>query len=319
MKKLTCILAVSLLLLILTACDDNAGSATTTQTEPVNQATETQNRPTVDREGHTLSLPDEINSIVSIGPSVTEMLVALGFADIIIQTDVHSADISGLQPDISTLEMFALDFERVIDLNPDIVFIIGMTRVEGDEDPLRMVSDTGISVVYMPTSTALADIKEDIRFMASVMEVDSIGDSIVADMTNEIERIRAIGESISERRTVYFEISPAPHMFSFGTGTFLNEIIGIVGAVNIFADQDGWISVSDEVLIDANPDVIITSINFMDDPVGEIINRPGWDSITAVQDGKVFQVSTNYTNRPSHNVVRGMQQIARAIYPDYFQ
>ena len=312
MKKIIILLGLAVFIAALSACNGD----TITYTIDV---TNVGNRPTVDREGHALSLPDEINSIISIGPSSTEMLTALGFANIIIQTDNHSGNVPGISSEIATLDMFALDFERIIDLAPDIVFIIGMTRVEGDEDPLRMVSDTGISVVYMPTSTAIADIKEDIRFMAAVLEVDSLGDSIVADMNSEIERVREIGETITERKTVYFEISPAPHMFSFGSGTFLNEIIDIVGAVNIFADQDGWIGVSDEILLEANPDVIITSVDFLDDPVAEIMDRPGWNAIAAVQNGNVFQVTTNYTNRPSQNIIRGLWEIAIAIYPEYFQ
>ena len=271
-----------------------------------------------DREGFPITLPEQINTIISIGPSSTEMLVGLGFADMIIQTDIHSENVPGIQPGISTLDFFALDLERIIALAPDIVFIIGMTRVEGGDDPLSMVSATGITVVYMPTSTSIADIKEDIRFMAAVLGADSIGESIIADMNNEIKRIREIGETITEIRRVYFEISPAPHMVSFGAGTFLNEIIEIVGAVNIFADQEGWISVADESLIEANPDVILTSVDFLDDPVGEIAGRPGWSAITAVQNSDIFMIDTDTSNRPSQNIVKALNEIALAIYPDEF-
>ena len=272
-----------------------------------------------DREGFPITLPEQINTIISIGPSNTEMLVGLGFSDMIIQTDVHSENVPGIQPEIATLDFFAPDLERIIALAPDIVFIIGMTRVEGDDDPLSMVSATGITVIYMPTSTSIADIKEDIRFMASVLGAESTGESIIAGMNNEIDRIREIAETITERKRVYFEISPAPHMFSFGSGTFLNEIIEIVGAVNIFAGQDGWISVADEALIEANPDVILTSVNFLDDPIGEIMGRPGWNTITAVQNGDIFVIDTNASNRPSQNIVKALNEIALAIYPDKFR
>jgi iron complex transport system substrate-binding protein len=138
-------------------------------------------------------------------------------------------------------------------------------------------------------------------------------------MAEEIERIRVIGESITTRRTVYFEISPAPHMFSFGTGTFLHEMIELVGAINIFGDQEGWIGVADEVLLGLNPDVIITSVNFIDDPIDEIINRPGWSNITAVANGDIFLVDTDSSNRPSQNIIYALREIAIAIYPDKFQ
>ena len=272
----------------------------------------------IDREGFPITIPTEIETIVSIGPSNTEIIVGLGFMDKIIQADLHSADIPGLAEGIASMELMSPDLERIINLDPDIVFVIGMTRVQGDDDPLRQVSDVGIAVIYMPTSTSIADIKEDIRFIASVLGADEKGEELVAGMTNEIERIRAIGESITDRRTVYFEISPAPHMFSFGSGTFLNEMIEVIGAINIFADQEGWIGVADEVLLEANPDVILTSVNFMDDPEGEIMSRPGWDAITAVQNGDVFTIDTASSNRQSHNIIRALREMAEAIYPGKF-
>ena len=274
--------------------------------------------PTHDREGFPITVPEQIETIIAIGPSNTEILVALGFGDAIIQADRHSADVPGIQPGISTFDIRALDIEYIIDLNPDIIFITGMARTGGDDDPLRQVSAVGITVIYMPSSASIPDIKEDIRFMAAVLGATAEGEEIVEYMTAELDRIREIGETITERRTVYFEISPAPHMFSFGSGTFLNEMIELVGAINVFADKEGWVQISDEALIDINPDVILTSISFLDDPIGEIMDRPGWGAITAVQNGDVFMIDTASSNRPNHNIIRALREIAAAVYPDKF-
>ena len=271
-----------------------------------------------DREGFLIALPAQRDSIISIGPANTEILVALGFGDSIIQTDIHSADIDGIRPGISELEFFDLDLEYIISLNPDVIFITGMTRVPGNADPLGAVSAAGISVVYMPSSTSIADIKEDIRFMAYVLGADSVGEGIIADMNAEIEHIRAISETITERRSVYFEVGAAPTMVSFGTGTFLNEMIELAGAVNIFAGQEGWMVVADEVLIEMNPDVILTSVFYIADPVSEIMNRPGWHAITAVQNNDVFVIDTNSSSRANHNIVYALWEIARAVYPELF-
>lgn len=276
-------------------------------------------RATMDREGFFITLPEEINTIVSIGPSNTEILVELGFGDSIISTDVFSDNIPGIAREISVFDMMSLDVEFLIELNPDIIFITGMTRIYGDADPLSMVSDAGITVVYMPSSVSMDAIMEDIMFMAVVLDVPDAGEAIISYMQAEIDAVQEIADTITTRRTVYFEISPAPDMWTLGSGTFINEMIELVGAVNIFADSYGWMGVSDEVLLETNPDVIITSVGFMDDPVTEIKNRPGWGSMAAVQNGSVFQVSEDYTNRPSHNVIRGLRQIAAAIYPEYFQ
>jgi len=286
---------------------------------PAQPAAENPARPTVDREGFAITLPGEINSIISIGPSNTEILVALGFGDKIISTDRHSDNVEGIAQGISVLDLMSLDAEFVLEQNPDIIFVIGMTRVFGDDDPLRLVTEAGITVIYMPTSVSIAEIMEDIRFIAAVMDAHAAGEYIIADMQAEIEAIREIAATITETRTVYFEISPAPTMWTLGINTFIHEMIELAGAVNIFADKDGWVGVADEALLEANPDVIITSVNHIDDPVAEIMGRPGWDAITAVRNDDVFAVSPNYTSRQSHNIIRGLREIAIAVYPDYFQ
>jgi iron complex transport system substrate-binding protein len=192
-----------------------------------------------------------------------------------------------------------------------------MTRV-GGEHPLQIVEEAGKCLVFIPSSSSIEGIKEDIRFIAAVMGVADKGDAIVADMESEIEAIRAIGNTITDKKTVYFEISPAPWMISFGNTTFLHEMIELIGAVNIFADRVSWMTVSDEVILDANPDIILTSTDFIDDAIGEIMGRPGWDRITAIQNEAVFYIDTDSSNRPSHNIVIALRQMAQAIYPDLF-
>jgi len=308
-----------------TSIEDTSTEATSTEVIPPLEdastplATDNLTRPNVDREGFAITLPDEINTIISIGPSNTEILVALGFGDKIISADGFSDNVEGIAEGISVLDMLSLDAEFIIDLNPDIIFITGMTRVHGDDDPLRLVSDVGITVIYMPASTSIAAIVDDVRFIAAVMDAHDAGESIISDMQAEIDAIREIAATITETKTVYFEIAPAPNMWTLGADTFINEMIEIVGAVNIFADKYSWVSVADEVLLEANPDVIMTSVDFLDDPIEEIMNRPGWDTITAVRSGDVFQINTDYSNRPSHNIVKALREIAAAVHPDYFQ
>ncbi|MCL2367276.1 MAG: ABC transporter substrate-binding protein [Oscillospiraceae bacterium] len=333
MRKLISIFLGLICVLLLAACAGGTAPATpsppslpaeitpaspdTPTSEPPVQ--ESRNRPDVDREGFAITLPDEINTIVSIGPSVTEVLMALGKGDKIIAADRFSDDIPGLAEGIAVLDLLLVDAEYLIRLNPDIIFVTGLTRARDDDNPLRLVSDAGITIAYVPTSVSIEAIIEDIRFIAAVMDAHDMGENIISDMQAQLEEIRQIATAITESRTVYFEISPAPSIWSLGSNTFINEMIELIGAVNIFSDKDGWASVADEALLQANPDVIITSVNFIDNPIEEIMNRPGWGAITAVQNGDIFQATTNYVNRANHNIINGLREIAAAVYPDYFQ
>jgi iron complex transport system substrate-binding protein len=313
MKRIFILIFILVMSLLFTSCGGD-------NTEPAQASSPESTRFHVDREGYAVTLPNEINTIISIGPAVTEILTALGFGNQIIATDMFSAGIDGLNPDAPTvLDMMALDAEYIVSLMPDVVFITGMTRVGADDDPLSPVSAAGITVVYMPVSSSIADIITDIHFLAAIMESEEAGARIVGDLQTEIDNIRNITAAISEPKKVYFEIEAAPWMFSFGRGTFLHEMVELAGGVNIFADEEGWIGVSDEMLLEANPDVIFTTTDYLDDPIGEIKNRPGFDVITAVQNGDVYQINADAASRPSHHIITALKEMAAGLYPEYFR
>jgi iron complex transport system substrate-binding protein len=189
----------------------------------------------------------------------------------------------------------------------------------GGNDPFRALSDAGTSVIYVPDSATIQDIKNSIVFIADVLGRKDVGEAIVADMTSEIKKIAAIGSMVTERRTVYFEIEPAPMFFTLGAGTFLNDIIELVGARNIFNDQSGWVQINDEKIVVRNPDVILTNVSFIADPIGEIKSRPGWDAMDAVRNNQVFSIPTNASSRSSQFIVDAIIAIARAVYPDSYE
>jgi len=277
-------------------------------------------RHVTDRSGRTITLPDEINTIVTLGPSKAEILVGLGFGDRVIAADSFSADVAGLGANVPRdFGITNPDIEYIVNLAPDIVFVVGSSTAEGYNETLSPVSAAGITVIFMPTSASISGIMEDIRFIAAVMGDEQAGESLISTMLDEIDEIRQIAATISEPRTVYFEVSPAPMMFSLGSGTFLNELIEIAGGINIFADQEGWINVADEIILEANPDVILTSTDFIDDPVGEIMARPGFGVITAVQNNDVFYIDTASSSRPTHNITKALRYIAMYVYPEYFR
>ena len=125
-------------------------------------------------------------------------------------------------------------------------------------------------------------------------------------MQAEIDAIAAIGETVTDRKTVYFEISAAPYCYSFGEGVFLNEMIDLIGAENVLAGQEGWLSVEEESVVSANPDVILTNVNYIEDPVGEILARPGWEGVTAVQNGGVCTIDNKTSSLPNENIVQAV-------------
>ena len=331
MRKLLATTLLLSLILALAACGGNPSTATnaptkapaTTTESPSEAPTDTTESPvevpsiTEDREGNPITLPDKIEKIMCFGPSNTEVIVALGEAGKLIAIDTYSVDIEGIDTSLPQFSMMTPDAEQILSLDPDVIIVTGMSKAMGD-DPYKPISDAGICVVYMPSSNSIEGIKEDIRYLSTLLGQKEKGEELVAGMETEIDAIRAIGETITEKKTVYVEIAAAPNMYSFGKGVFLNEMIELIGAENILADQDAWISVADEQVVNLNPDVILTTVNYIDDPVGEIMSRAGWDAVTAVANEAVYSINTAASNRPSHNIVKALHEMAEAIYPDLY-
>ena len=259
-------------------------------------------------------------TIVSIGPNVTEILLALdpGISQRLVAMDNMSVDVPGVPEGIPLLDMFAIDVETILMLEPTIVIASDMIQMGGD--PLALVSQAGTQVVYIPMADSLEGIMDSFHHIATAAGLGDLGGyNLFNEMAYEIEKVRAIAATITERRTVYFEIGSVPSLFSFGEGTFLHEIVEIIGAINIFAGYGTWVSVAEEQILARNPDVILTNEQWVEDPIGEIKSRPGWGSLDAVINNRVHLIDANASSRPSHNVVAAMWEIARAVYPEYFE
>ena len=271
-----------------------------------------------DREGNDFTVPKKLERIISTAPSNTEILVEIGLADKLVAVDKYSADIPGLPKDIKLIDFANPDAEAIVALEPDMIIASGHNKTGNSEDPFKVAKEAGISVAYIPSSDSIQGIYDDIMFIADITGTKEKGQKIVDNMKNEINEIAKIGKTIKTKKKVYFEIGPSPNLYSFGDATYLNEMINLVGGENIFVDQNGWVSPSAESVIEKNPDVILTNVNYVPDAVKEIKGREGWQNIAAVKNGKVYLVDTNSSSRPSQNIVKALKQMAEFINPDAY-
>ena len=272
-----------------------------------------------DREGNEVTMPNKIERIVSTAPANTEILVGLGLSDKLVGIDTYSSDVEGIKSDVEKIDFLNPDAETIIGLEPDLIIASGHNKSGASDDPFKLVKEAGISVVYIPSSESIQGIYDDINFIADITNTEEKGQEIVDTMKNQINEISAKAKDIKDKKKVYFEIGPAPNLYSFGNLTFLNEMIEIIGAENIFKDENGWTSPSAESIIDKNPDVILTNVNYIDNPVEEIKSREGWQDITAIKDNQVYLIDKNSSSRPSQHIIKALNEMAKAIYPDVYE
>ncbi len=300
MKKRLVAIIMSMLMVILVGCSQET------------------KREITDRAGNKVEVPNKIEKIISTAPSNTEIIADLGFADKLVAVDKYSDNIAGVSKDVTKIDFSNPDSEAIIGLEPDLIIASGHNKTGSGEDPFKLVSESGIPVVYLPSSDSIGGIYKDIEFISNILDVKDKGNELVSDMKRQIDDISKVGATIEDKKSVYFEISPAPNLYTFGEGTFLNEMIEIIGAKNVFVDEKSWLSPSGEAVINKNPDVILTNVNYIDNPVDEIKNRDGFENITAVKNGDIHQIDTDSSSRPSNHIILAIEQMAKAVYPEKY-
>jgi len=276
-------------------------------------------REIIDRSGRQVMLNGTINRVVSTAPSNTEIITDLGMAHKLVAIDVHSANVPGIPEGLPLLDFFFPDAEVIINLEPDIIIANGHNPTGTGEDPFRLLRETGIPVVYIPMSKSIDDIYKDIAFIANLLQAQKKGEEVIGAMKAQIAELSQRGARADTKKNVYFEISAAPEMITFGKDSFLNDMIAVIGARNIF-ENDNWIvNPGAESIIDRNPDVILTNVNYIPDPIGEIKSRPGFEHINAVINNRVYQIDTDSSVRPSTRIILALTQMSRAVYPELYE
>ena len=304
----------------------------TQETPEVQEAQETpeaqensSTKPTQDRSGNAIVIPENVEKIVSMAPSVTEILVDLGYADKIVACDTYSgfsAFAASLTPDIPQFDMMAPDNEAIVALSPDIVFTTGMSYAGGD-DVYSAVKSTGICVADIPSSASIEDIKEDMTFIADAVGAGDKAREITAQMDTFAADAKKIADGITEKKTVLYVMSVPtpdyPDVYTCGKGTYMDEVFSMIGAENIAGDVDyQWPALSEEDIISKNPDVIIVGDTYTENAVDAILSIDAWKDVTAVKDKAVYAIDGDAFNQPNQYVMNSAYDISQFMYPDAY-
>lgn len=324
MKKIFLIFTLMLITLIV-GCSSNTNNKENSITKDTSEQTSNNeqvenNGKVIDREGKEVTLPEKTDKIISLAPSITETLVNLGLADKLVAVDEYSLQVEGVNKDLPIFDIMVPDAENIVALQPDIIFGTGLSKSNGT-DPFAPMTEMGGFVTVVPTSTNIEGIKEDILYIGKVTKTEQVAQQIVDDYQVRIDYILSQVEKVKGDKpmTVYFETSPMPNAYTFGKDTFLDDMLNLLGAENIFGDQNGWLPVSEEQVVAKNPNVILTNADFLENPVKDIKNRKGWENVDAIKNNRVYLIETNASSRANENSIVAFEQIAEALYPNLFE
>ena len=259
------------------------------------------------------SLPERI---ISMAPSNTELLFAIGAGAQIVGRDEYS-DFPPEALEVSSIGSTygELNTEAIVAFEPDLVLVAAITPIE----QIEALKDLGLRVFQVPNPVSFDDlfvIIADLGLMTGHQEE-------AAELVNSLEgRISMVEQAVQDAPTVrvFYEVDgtdpTAP--WTTGSGTFQQLLIEMAHGENIAADITGWGSMNLEQIVERDPEVIIFAEGPWVPTTSESLEeRSGWDGISAVVNGRVHGVDTNWVDRPGPRLVDALERFAEVIQPDY--
>ena len=272
----------------------------------------------IDGEDNSIVLDQPAEKIIVLAPSVLEIVDGLGAFDSVIEVDSFSVMMG--EPLAAGFEGVgdyqSLNVEKITELDPDILIAI----TGGPEDDYNKVAELGIPVYRVVDVRGIEGVYEEISNISKIIGREKEGLELISGLKSEVEDIKSKVEGLSDDRrpNVFYEIWNEPLM-SAGEDTFINDLIEIAGGKNILSEDGlmGWVEYSIETLIEKDPDVIIAPVSLAADP-SVILEDQRFASIKAVVNGDVYIIPDNPISRPSQNIIKGLQMLAKAIHPEIF-
>lgn len=266
-----------------------------------------------DSRGKEITFDKVPEKIISLLPSDTEIVYALGMGDklIAVSTYCNYPDDTKNKQKLESGDK--TNIEIIIGLEPDLIILGKMAQTE---DQIKQLEDAGIKVILTDANN-ISETYSVIEMLGKTLNKNQAAADIINGMKKDFADIKNQINGKTPKK-VYIEISPLQYkLWSCGKGTFHDELLTLVGATNIFSDIDGWKEVSEEQVLSRNPDIIITTVGPMygvDDPVGEIKGRANWGTIDAIKNNKVYVTDSDAIQRPGPRLAEAAKDLVKIIY-----
>jgi iron complex transport system substrate-binding protein len=272
----------------------------------------------IDGTGGEVTIEEEPQSIVSIQTSPTEIAFALGLGDKVIGVsdyDNYPAEVA----DITKVGAQNINVEMVLSLAPDIALVTDYHH-SSHPDVLQQFRDAGITVIVIPEAGSIEQVYDITRLIGIATGTAEKAETLIKDMKASFAAIKEQAKAVTEPKRVWVEVSPSPNIYTTGKGTFMHEMLQMINAENVAGEQEGWVNLNEEEIVALQPDIIITTYGYyVDNTVEGVLTREGWSEVPAVKNKRVHDVESDPVTRPGPRLADGVEQLAKAIYPDIFK
>jgi iron complex transport system substrate-binding protein len=269
--------------------------------------------------GRTVTLASPAQRIVSLAPSNTEILFALGAGDKVVGRD----EFSDYPPEAKSIQsvggsMGEYSLEAIAALKPDLVLAAEINTPE----QVAAIEKLGLTVYYLSNPKTLDGLYTNLETVATLTGRDAtkLTDSLKARVTAVDEKIAPL----SYHPVVFYEIDATDPSkpYTAGVGTFIDLLIVRAGGQNLTTlagIKDPYPQISLEQLVVTPPDIILLGDSLYGTTADTVKARPGWDALKAVVDGKIYPFDDNLLSRPGPRMVDGLEALAKLLHPEAFQ
>jgi len=266
----------------------------------------------LDLAGQMVALVKEPQTIISLAPSNTEIVYALGASEKLIAVTNFCDYPAEAKSKDKVGDLMNLNLEKVIKLSPELV--LASTQLLPEKR--KILEDAHISVA-VTEGTSLAQTIESIILIGRLINREAKAKEIASQLEQSIAHIKAKTEKLA-RPKVYYIVSFGQYgNWTCGKGSFMDELISLAGGENVAHNlNQPWAEFSLEKLVTLDPDILLAGK--YSGPIENIKNEAGYRELTAVKEGRLYVLDDNLTSRPGPRLADGLALIAKTIHPEVF-
>ncbi len=305
-------------LLLLAACSST--STSTSGTTPTASNTTPTSTPAVDVYGTPITYPKSApQKIVSLAPSMSEILGALNLQDRVVAVDFYTNYPAALTKKQKISDANGkVNIEEIVALHPDLILSSGGLTKQYDSQ----LTQSGLHVVDLPSPNFLQTLQQ-IQLVGQLTFTQDAANALVKQMQQQIDTVKTkVAGTTAPTVLLEADDSTPGKPYVFGGGSFGDQMLQYANATNIFHSNTsggGYPQVTDEAIISANPQFVILT----EDPLyggnpALVYKRANWSGIAALKNHKVYHLNTDIMQRPGPRIVQGLQCVAQIVHADKF-
>jgi len=270
--------------------------------------------------GRTIKLAGPAQKIISLAPSNSEILFAVGAGKQVVGRDDFSdfpAEIKDV-PSIGGMDKY--NNEQIVALKPDLIL---MAEINNPEQ-VKGFENLGLTVFYLSNPKTIEDMYANLEIVSKLTGHEQETAVVIETLKNRVAAVDAKMGAVTTKPVVFYELDstdPAKP-YSIGPGTFVDLLITRAGGVDFSVAagiKDAYPQVSAEQLVITNPDVIILGDSMWGVTVESVGQRPGWEKLKAVVAKQVYPFDDNLVSRPGPRLVDGLETLAKLLHPELFK